>query len=43
MLLQHFAIRAQMNSLVVDDDTVEIEKDCLDHESKVPFSLWEKG
>ena len=30
--LQNLAIRAQVNALVVNDDAVKVEEDCVDHE-----------
>src|ERR1041385_225400 len=29
--LQHFAVRAQVNALVVDNDAVKVEEDLVDH------------
>src|SRR5690349_13305462 len=40
MRLQHFAVRAQVNALVIDDDTVEVKEDCLNHSVKTCGSGW---
>jgi hypothetical protein len=35
-----------MDALVIDDDAVKVEEDCLNHRVRQfisPFSRWEKG